>query len=212
MTMRLNRLLRVGGPCLFLALLFLPQAARAGGLIETFRAICIDTFPSFEAMEANTAARGGWLKSEPGAITSRVPFVIPNAVKQGSTQRRHTSRLDDMGVDYAKGAVLNLPAAGCSIESRRLIDKAAIARLLNSFKSAVFLGDIKGTITGGPCRAWVVRLNGRRAVLTVTEPRFGGKATGVFVALVRLDETLIKQLIAPNNTRQDILPFRVIPE
>jgi len=50
-----------------------------------------------------------------------------------------------------------------------------------------------------PYRAWLVRLNGRRAVLTITEPRFGGRVVGVGVALIRLDETLLDQLTTPND-------------
>jgi hypothetical protein len=144
----------------------------------------------------------GWSR-RPRRHSHASPFIVPNSAKQGSTDKRHTNPLDDMGVDYAEGFVSNLPAAGCSVARRGGIDEAAIAQLLNSFESfetAVFLGDQKGTFTSGPYRAWVVRLNGGRAVLTLTQPQFAGKTMGVMVALVRLDETLINQLITPNNT------------
>ena len=202
MTMRPNRLLRVAGHCVIPALLLLPQAAPAaeGGLVETFNSICTDTFPSFQAMGDKVEALGGRLEPAPETAFSRVPFIVPNSAKQGSTDKRHTNPLDDMGVDYAEGFVSNLPAAGCSVARRGGIDEAAIAQLLNSFETAVFLGDQKGTFTSGPYRAWVVRLNGGRAVLTLTQPQFAGKTMGVMVALVRLDETLINQLITPNNT------------
>jgi hypothetical protein len=200
--MRPNRLLRVAGRYVIPALLLLPHAspAAAGGLVEAFNSICTDTFPSFQAMGDRVEALGGRLELAPGERGSRVPFVIPNAVKQGSTDKRHINPLDDMGVDYAEGVVFNLPAAGCSVARRGVIDEAAITQLLNRFEAAVFLGDQKGTFTGGPYRLWVVRLNGRRAVLTVTESRFAGKTAGMLIALVRLDETLIDQLIAPSNT------------
>ena len=202
MIMSPNRLLRVAGHCVIAALLLLPQAApaAAGGLVEAFNAICADTFPSFQAMGDKVEALGGWLEPAPEPVFSRVPFVIPNSGKQGSTDKQHINPLDDMGVDYAEGVVLNLPAAGCSVARRGAIDEAAITQLLNRFEAAVFLGAQKGTFTTGPYRAWLVRLNGRTAVLTVTEPQFAGKTIGAMVALVRLDETPINQLTTPGNT------------
>jgi hypothetical protein len=207
--MRPNRLLRVAGRCVIPALLLLPHAASAagGGLVETFKAICSDTFPSFQAMGDKVEALGGWLEPAREAMYSRVRFVIPSSAKQGGTDKRRKNPLDDMGVDYAEGVVSNLPAAGCSVTRRGGSDQATIAQLLNSFETEVFLGDQQGTFTSGPYRAWLVRLHGGRAVLTVTEPLFAGKPMGVIVALVRLDETLIDQLIAPNNTKWAVLPF-----
>ena len=120
------------------ALLLLPQAARAagGGLVETFNSICTDTFPSFQAMGDKVEALGDRLEPAPEAAFSRVPFVVPNSAKQGSTDKRHTNPLDDMGVDYAEGVVSNLPAAGCLVARRGGIDEAAISQLLNSFETA----------------------------------------------------------------------------
>jgi hypothetical protein len=202
-TMLPNYLLRVAGLCVLLTLLLLPQAVRAGGLTETFNAICTDTFPSFGAMEGKVKALGGWLEPLSDAIFSRVPFVVANSAKTGSTDGHRTMTLDNMIVDYAEGVVADLPAAGCSIGRRSAIDEATVAQLLNSFETTVFLGYNKGSLLeGGPYRAWVVRLNGRRAVLRITELQFGGRAVGVLVALVRLDETLIDRLTAPNNVPQ----------
>jgi hypothetical protein len=194
--MRPNRLLRVAGHCVIPALLLLPQAAPAagGGLVETFNAICTDTFPSFQAMGDKVEALGGRLEPAAEPLYSRVPFVVPNSAKQGSTDQRHTNPLDDMGVDYAEGVVFDLPAAGCSVSRRGGVDEAAIAQLFNRFETATFLGDQKGTFTSGPYRAWLVRLSGGRAVLTIAEPQFAGKTMGVMFALVRLDETLLDQL------------------
>ena len=93
--------MRVAGHCVIPALLLLPQAARAagGGLVETFNSICTDTFPSFQAMGDKVEALGDRLEPAPEAAFSRVPFVVPNSAKQGSTDKRHTNPLDDMVVD-----------------------------------------------------------------------------------------------------------------
>ena len=201
--MRPNRLLPFAGYCVIPALLLLPQAAPAAGdgLVETFNSICTDTFPSFQAMGDKVEALGGELEPKLNAAFSHVPFVLPNSAKQGSTDKRHTNPLDDMGVDYAEGVISDLPAAGCSIMRRGGgIGEAAVAQLLKSFETAVFLGDHEGTFISGPYRLWMVRLKGRWAVFTIMEPQFAGKTSGVMVALVRFDETLINQLIRPNNT------------
>ena len=67
-------------------------------------------------------ALGDRLEPAPEAAFSRVPFVVPNSAKQGSTDKRHTNPLDDMVVDYAEGVVSNLPAAGCLVARRGGID------------------------------------------------------------------------------------------
>ena len=203
MTILPKRMLRVAGPCVIATLLLLPQLARSAGSgpLETFKSICADTFPGFEAMGEKVEALGGSLEPSLDPIFSRVPYIEPNSAKSGSTDKAHANPLDDMGVDYAEGVALGLPAAGCSIMSRRTVDEAAISQLLDGFEAVFSLGYQKGTfIGGGPYRAWVVQLKGRRAVLTILQPWFFGKQTGVKVALIRLDEALINQLIASIKT------------
>jgi hypothetical protein len=202
-TMRSSLPLRVARYCVIPALLLLPQIApaAAAGLVETFNAICTDTFPSFRAMGDKVEALGGHLEPSPEPVFSRVPLVVPKSAKTGSTDKRHMNPLDDMAVDYAEGVVFDLPAAGCSIGRRSGIDEATIAQLLNSFETAIYLGIQKGTFTGGgPYRAWVVGLKGRMALLTILEPKLIGNAKAVMVSLVRWDEKLINLMIKGSET------------
>jgi hypothetical protein len=196
-TMRSSPPLRVARHCVIPALLLLPQAAPAagGGLVETFNAICTDTFPSFQAMGDKVEALGGQLEPSPESAFSRVPLVVAKLAKSWRTDRRN------MAVDYAEGVAFDLPAAGCAVTKRGGIDEATIAQLLNSFETAIYLGVQKGTFTGGgPYPAWVVGLKGRRAILTILEPKLIGNAKAVMVTLVRWDETLINLMIRGNET------------
>jgi hypothetical protein len=202
-TMRSSLPLRVARHCVIPVLLLLPQAApaAAGGLVETFNAICADTFPSFQAMGDKVEALGGQLEPSPEPAYSRVPLVVAKSAKSGRTDKRHMNPVDEMAVDYAEGVAFDLPAAGCAVTKRGGIDEATIAQLLDSFETAIYLGVQKGTFTGGgPYRAWAVRLKGGMALLTILEPKLIGNAKAVMVSLVRWDETLINLMIKGSET------------
>ena len=172
--------------------------AQETGLQTAFEAVCADTFPAFEAMDARLPPFGARPMDKNDRF-SRVPFVIPKTAREWLTGKPTTKSPDDLSIHYAAGTVADRPAAGCEILGAGKIGETALAELLARFETATFVGETsrESVVSGIPARHWLVRLRGGGGILTIGDvPAWGKGPPYTSLSLVQVDGSVFDRLAA----------------